>query len=195
MHRNHCHQQLVLPWNDLRCHHGANPRTDYGPFLYKKLGFTVVDQLLIQSGWITVCFFGNIINALIVYKVGRVRMLRKCPLLGSSSRIGVLIRLLIKSSDSTETLSPSSGNALPLLDMRPQGRQRAPSLLCSFSSCTSDSTAPQSTQVHTSTLQRSSQIPSELVALASQSPVCSWPSLFLLQPHRSLSITSAGNII
>jgi len=48
---------------------------NYGPFLYKKLGFSVVDQLLIQAGWISVCFFGNVFNAIVVDRVGRVRML------------------------------------------------------------------------------------------------------------------------
>ena len=59
----------------------VNVIADYGPFLYKKLGFSVVNQLLIQCGWISVCLFGNIFNAIVVDKVGRVRMLRKwfCP--------------------------------------------------------------------------------------------------------------------
>jgi sugar porter (SP) family MFS transporter len=48
---------------------------NYGPSLYSKLGFNTVQQLLIQGGWITVCPFGNLINALIVDKVGRTRLL------------------------------------------------------------------------------------------------------------------------
>lgn len=48
---------------------------DYGPSLYASLGFDTVQQLLIQCGWITVCPFGNWINAIVVDRVGRTRML------------------------------------------------------------------------------------------------------------------------
>ncbi|KIX94624.1 uncharacterized protein Z520_09670 [Fonsecaea multimorphosa CBS 102226] len=48
---------------------------NYGPFLYRKLGFTVVNQLLIQCGWITVCLLGNAFNAAVIDHFGRVRML------------------------------------------------------------------------------------------------------------------------
>ncbi|KIW78380.1 hypothetical protein Z517_08215 [Fonsecaea pedrosoi CBS 271.37] len=48
---------------------------NYGPILYKGLGFSTVDQLLIQAGWISVCPGGNVINALIVDKIGRTRLL------------------------------------------------------------------------------------------------------------------------
>lgn len=51
--------------------------TDYGPSLYKSLGFGTVQQLLIQAGWITVCPFGNLINAFLVDRVGRVNMICK----------------------------------------------------------------------------------------------------------------------
>ena len=51
--------------------------TDYGPFLYKQLGFSVVNQLLIQCGWITVCLLGNAFNAAVIDYFGRVRMLRE----------------------------------------------------------------------------------------------------------------------
>lgn len=37
---------------------------DYGPFLYKSLGFGTVQQLLIQCGYITICPFGNLFNSL-----------------------------------------------------------------------------------------------------------------------------------
>ena len=57
----------------------VNLAADFGPFLYKKLGFTVVKQLLIQCGWISVCLLGNIFNAIVVDRVGRVRMLREYP--------------------------------------------------------------------------------------------------------------------
>lgn len=48
---------------------------DYGPTLYKALGFTTVSQLLIQSGWVSVCPFGNAINSVLVDRVGRTRLL------------------------------------------------------------------------------------------------------------------------
>ncbi|EXJ86817.1 hypothetical protein A1O3_03771 [Capronia epimyces CBS 606.96] len=48
---------------------------NYGPSLYSSLGFGTVQQLLIQSGWVTICPFGNYINALVVDRVGRVKML------------------------------------------------------------------------------------------------------------------------
>jgi len=54
-------------------------QTDYGPLLYGRLGFSPVQQLLIQGGWITVCPFGNWVNALVVDRIGRTRMLSICP--------------------------------------------------------------------------------------------------------------------
>ncbi|RSM20188.1 hypothetical protein CDV31_000983 [Fusarium ambrosium] len=48
---------------------------NYGPMLYSNLGFNSVQQLLIQSGWITVCPFANFVNSLIVDRFGRVRLL------------------------------------------------------------------------------------------------------------------------
>lgn len=48
---------------------------DYGPSLYKSLGYGSVDQLLFSSGWVSVAFAGNAVNALLVDRVGRVRML------------------------------------------------------------------------------------------------------------------------
>jgi hypothetical protein len=53
---------------------------DYGPFLYRRLGFSVVNQLLIQCGWITVCLLGNAFNAAVIDYFGRVRMLREYSL-------------------------------------------------------------------------------------------------------------------
>ncbi|KAI1610532.1 MFS transporter [Exophiala viscosa] len=47
---------------------------NYGPTLYKALGYGTVPQLLLSAAWITVCPFGNLINALLVDKVGRTRM-------------------------------------------------------------------------------------------------------------------------
>ncbi|EHK42563.1 uncharacterized protein TrAtP1_002416 [Trichoderma atroviride] len=48
---------------------------NYGPTLYKALGFTTVSQLLIQSGWVSICPFGNAINSVLVDRVGRTRLL------------------------------------------------------------------------------------------------------------------------
>ncbi|KAK3660338.1 hypothetical protein LTR56_000714 [Elasticomyces elasticus] len=48
---------------------------NYGPSLYSSLGFNTVQQLLIQCGWITVCPLGNWLNALVVDRLGRTRLL------------------------------------------------------------------------------------------------------------------------
>lgn len=48
---------------------------DYGPLLYESLGFSAVPQLLVQCGWITVSPIGNSINALVVDRLGRTRLL------------------------------------------------------------------------------------------------------------------------
>lgn len=42
--------------------------------LYGRLGFDTVQQLLMQCGWITVGAVGNGINALVVDRLGRVKM-------------------------------------------------------------------------------------------------------------------------
>jgi hypothetical protein len=54
------------------------PVIDYGPLLYKSLGFSTVQQLLIQCGWITVAPIGNFVNAMVVDRIGRVPMLSMC---------------------------------------------------------------------------------------------------------------------
>ncbi|KAH6974567.1 MFS transporter [Ilyonectria sp. MPI-CAGE-AT-0026] len=48
---------------------------NYGPMLYSRLGFNPIQQLLIQSGWISVCPFANFVNSLIIDRVGRVKLL------------------------------------------------------------------------------------------------------------------------
>ncbi|KAI1833197.1 hypothetical protein DTO006G1_5264 [Penicillium roqueforti] len=48
---------------------------NYGPSLYKSLGFKTNSQLLIQVGWITISPFGNLINSLLADRVGRTRLL------------------------------------------------------------------------------------------------------------------------
>lgn len=53
--------------------------------LYGRLGFNTVQQLLIQCGWITVCPFGNWLNALVVDRIGRVRMLSELGYLSHKS--------------------------------------------------------------------------------------------------------------
>jgi MFS family permease len=72
------------PWlsrvslTSLCLHHNLiMPTLDYASIIYSSLGFSPINQLLIQSGYITVCPFGNAINALVVDKVGRTRMLSK----------------------------------------------------------------------------------------------------------------------
>lgn len=55
----------------------ADENQDYGPLLYGNLGFDNVLQIVMQAAWITVGAFGNAINALLVDRVGRVRMLSK----------------------------------------------------------------------------------------------------------------------
>jgi hypothetical protein len=59
----------------------ADGAQDYGPLLYKNLGFDTVRQLIIQAGWISFSPIGNGLNALIVDKVGRVKMLGKLNLI------------------------------------------------------------------------------------------------------------------
>ncbi|RFU25999.1 hypothetical protein B7463_g10334, partial [Scytalidium lignicola] len=54
---------------------GTQVINNYGPLLYKRLGYDTVLQLLIQSCWITVCPLGNVFNALVVDRIGRVRLL------------------------------------------------------------------------------------------------------------------------
>jgi hypothetical protein len=53
--------------------------SDYGPLLYKSLGFDTLQQLLMACGWITIAPFGNLVNALVFDRFGRVHMLRKLP--------------------------------------------------------------------------------------------------------------------
>jgi hypothetical protein len=53
----------------------ANGTQDYGPLLYANLGFDTVRQLIIQAGWISFSPIGNAVNALIVDKVGRIKLL------------------------------------------------------------------------------------------------------------------------
>ncbi|KAK5047302.1 hypothetical protein LTR84_006824 [Exophiala bonariae] len=48
---------------------------NFGPMLYGSLGFGTVAQLGIQAGWVSTAPFGNLINAMIVDRVGRVRLL------------------------------------------------------------------------------------------------------------------------
>ena len=48
---------------------------NYGPSLYKSLGYGTVQQLVLQGAWISVCPFGNVLNSLVVDKVGRVKLL------------------------------------------------------------------------------------------------------------------------
>lgn len=45
--------------------------TDYGPLLYRNLGFSTTNALIIQAGWITFGIFGNFLNAVLLDRVGR----------------------------------------------------------------------------------------------------------------------------
>ncbi|RBQ71069.1 hypothetical protein FVER14953_20733 [Fusarium verticillioides] len=49
--------------------------SNYGPMLYASLGYNTIQQLCLSAGWITICPFGNLFNALVVDKIGRVPML------------------------------------------------------------------------------------------------------------------------
>ncbi|KAF7548430.1 hypothetical protein G7Z17_g7062 [Cylindrodendrum hubeiense] len=50
---------------------GTQVINNYGPFLYSKLGYGPKDQLLLQAGWISWGPIGNLINALLLDKLGR----------------------------------------------------------------------------------------------------------------------------
>ncbi|KAH8817019.1 MFS transporter [Xylogone sp. PMI_703] len=73
----HLRKRCIVGWLTLFGAQGTATLVinNYGPMLYGSLGFGTVQQLLIQAGWITVCPFGNFINALLVDKLGRTRML------------------------------------------------------------------------------------------------------------------------
>jgi Sugar (and other) transporter len=44
---------------------------NYGPTLYKSLGYGTEDQLRLQCGWITTAIIGNVIGATVMDRVGR----------------------------------------------------------------------------------------------------------------------------
>jgi sugar porter (SP) family MFS transporter len=48
---------------------------NYGPLLYKSLGYQTVMVLILQGAWISVCPFGNVFNSLVVDKTGRTRLM------------------------------------------------------------------------------------------------------------------------
>ncbi|CAK7228639.1 hypothetical protein SCUCBS95973_006946 [Sporothrix curviconia] len=48
---------------------------NYGTSLYKSLGFSSLNQLVMAAAWVTVAPIGNLFNALVVDRFGRVRML------------------------------------------------------------------------------------------------------------------------
>jgi hypothetical protein len=52
---------------------------DYGPSLYVSMGFDSKHQLLITAGWISVGVVANYCNALLLDRVGRVRLLGQLP--------------------------------------------------------------------------------------------------------------------
>ncbi|GFZ44445.1 hypothetical protein JCM24511_02167 [Saitozyma sp. JCM 24511] len=55
--------------------------TNYAPILYGKLGYDANKQLLMAGAWITMCPFGNLLNAFLLDKVGR-RLLLSGGLMG-----------------------------------------------------------------------------------------------------------------
>jgi hypothetical protein len=55
----------------------ADTLLDYGTILYSGLGYGPTNQLLLQAGWISFAPVGNLFTALIVDKVGRVKLLSK----------------------------------------------------------------------------------------------------------------------
>lgn len=80
---------------------------DYGPSLYKALGFDSVSQLVIQGAWITVCPIGNFINSLIVDRVGRTRLL----MAGFAGTISALVGECISLSIYNKTGSKAATSA------------------------------------------------------------------------------------
>ncbi|KAK5057651.1 hypothetical protein LTR84_011652 [Exophiala bonariae] len=50
---------------------GTQVINNYGPLLYKNLGFSTANALIIQAGWITWGIIGNFINAVLLDRVGR----------------------------------------------------------------------------------------------------------------------------
>ncbi|KAF7198575.1 Sugar transporter STL1 [Pseudocercospora fuligena] len=48
---------------------------NYGPLLYKSLGFDTIRQLLMAAGWISFAPVGNLLNAFVVDHFGRAKML------------------------------------------------------------------------------------------------------------------------
>ncbi|KIX99383.1 uncharacterized protein Z520_04959 [Fonsecaea multimorphosa CBS 102226] len=86
---------------------GTQIINNYGPMLYKNLGFDTVQQLIIQAGWISVSPFGNAINALFVDKVGRVKML----ILGMSGCVLALVGEVITLSQFQEHGGQGSASA------------------------------------------------------------------------------------
>lgn len=73
----------------------TKPCPDYGPSLYAALGFSSVNQLIIQGGWITVCPIGNFLNSLIVDRIGRTRLLMAGFVGTISALIGECVSLSI----------------------------------------------------------------------------------------------------
>ncbi|KAK6364416.1 hypothetical protein LTS17_012181 [Exophiala oligosperma] len=86
---------------------GTQVINNYGPSLYAGLGFGTTDTLLIQSGWITVVVFGNMINTVILDKFGR----RPLFLFGFTSCVIALIGECISVARYQKTAGHSSAVA------------------------------------------------------------------------------------
>ncbi|KAK4941906.1 hypothetical protein LTR10_018236 [Elasticomyces elasticus] len=54
---------------------GTQVINNYGPELYKSLGFNTVQQLLIQGGWISTCPLMNIVCMFVIDRLGRTKLM------------------------------------------------------------------------------------------------------------------------
>jgi MFS family permease len=77
---------------------------NYGPTLYKSLGFDTKDQLALQCGWLTVSIFGNFFGAVVLDYFGR----RPLMLTGLA---GCVIALSIEAAIVAEFLPPGTNKA------------------------------------------------------------------------------------
>lgn len=60
---------------------------NYGPALYKSLGYGTKDQLALQCGWITVGIVFNLVGAVIMDRLGRRPLYVENPLSLSDSKL------------------------------------------------------------------------------------------------------------
>ncbi|KAF8139226.1 general substrate transporter [Mycena galopus ATCC 62051] len=77
---------------------------NYGPTLYKSLGFDTKDQLALQCGWLTVSIFGNFFGAVVLDYFGR----RPLMLTGLA---GCVVALSIEAAIVAEFFPPGTNKA------------------------------------------------------------------------------------